>query len=399
MPGILDLVTPITISNYAKGAWDGVSQNNPMWDRWKAAGSFEYNVGGVNIVQPIESGRHAPQITAPGQDLSSMFVPKQRFVQATHTWGELTGAVVFDNGMMRRNSGDQALVKLRDKDIPAMIRDLLVANDGLAHQLLNKNGYTYAGTGLPMYGLPSCLLPVAATGLNGWDPATNTSTGIASAATDKEVCASSTSQTYGGLSLAYSGLTGVDGLEFDAYSPVLINSKSSVWTGTANDAANAMLKIMQHAVDRSCRISNTEASARPDLGIVDKTYFGYLGALIASKQTGYLVPSNKDSDNPSYGYKAVGMLRHAGLDWMWDENMMSRAGYVLNYSQMWFKSQPLFQNAGGTSAPMAKSGDESNIIETAITYDYARRTWIVTGTIPGQFVFNPRFQTAFREYA
>ncbi len=396
MPGVLDVITPVTIANYARGAWDNVSQNNPAFKEMKKRGAIEYDVGGDTIEGPIEAGRYAPIISAPGMDLTAEFVVKQRHKRYSHSWGECAIASVIDRGAMRRNSGDQALVKIRDVTVPAMWRDLLIADNGLAHQFLNMNGAVYTGTGLPFYGLPSCLLQPAATGLQGFD-GISTVTGTTPADTDMEVTAGSTSQTYGGLSLERSGLTGVDGLEPDAWTPTLINSSATAFSGTADDEANAMLKLTQYGVDRMSRFSQSDPSMRPSNAVGSFNFFRMMGALLAAKQTIYIDGGSKATETANLGY-GQHKLMHAGLEWFWDENCPASTWYILNYNKMKLKLEPLYKDQENGS-PIKTSGEDAGLIEANINFDPYRRQWLISGTIPGQFVFNPRYQCRISAYS
>jgi hypothetical protein len=249
MAGFLDIITPVTTANYALGAWDSISQNHPLWAMLKKQGSFSYDVGGTTIVQPIEAGRNLPIISAPGMDLTQYIKSNVRYAQATFTWGEITNVLGIDVGALRRNSGPQALVKLKEKEVPRMIKDTILGLYGLHWQFLNQNitvpTGTGASTGLPMGGLPSCLLQSGATGLrgsNGVFGAGTAPTYSALDAADIEAIPGTASQTYGSLSMApigsngagTGGLTGVDNAEFDAWTPTLVNTSSTSWaSGTA----------------------------------------------------------------------------------------------------------------------------------------------------------------------
>lgn len=396
MPGVLDVITPVTIANYARGAWDNVSQNNPGFKELKKRGGIEYDQGGDTVEGTIEAGRYSPIVSAPGMDLTAEFVVKQRHKRYSFSWGEVAIASVIDRGAMRRNSGDQALVKLRDVTVPAMWRDLLIATDGLAHQFLNQNGSTYSGTGLPFYGLPSCLLPPAATGLEGFNGIATVS-GSGCADTDIEAVPTSTSQTYGGLNMYRSGLGTVDGAEADAWTPTLINSSYTGFSGTADDEANAMLKITQYAVDRMSRFSQSDPSMRPNNAIGSFNYFRMLGALLAAKQTIYIDGGSKATETGNLGY-GQHKLMHAGLEWFWDENCPTSTWYVLNYNKIKLKLEPLYKDQENGS-PLKTSGEDAGLIEANINFDPYRRQWLISGTIPGQFVINPRYQCRISDFS
>lgn len=417
MPGFLDPATQTTIANYARGAWDDVAQNNPAFAELKKRGRIEYDVGGTTLEGVVEGGRYQPTISAPGMDLSGKYQPKVRHTRWSATWGEIVNATVLDRGMLRRNSGEQALVKLRDTEVPALIRDSLVGTNGLAYQLLQMNTTAGTSTGLPFNGIPSFLIGNGVKGdgadgstaysmataisdydLEGFNPATAAFTGAAPADTDKEVGigGAPTYQNFLGLSLKYNALTGIDNLEPDAWTPTLVNSSYSGWTGSADDEDDAIEKCLQYAVFRASRFSASDKSKLPSFGLLDKTFFEYLGAKKASRETIFVNPDKRGTATPDSGYNPH-ILFHAGLQWMWDENMPAETAYVMNFQQMDLKVEPLYQNRD--DAPIKVSGEDAGIMETDVTWDPIRRQYLVSATIPGQFIYNPRYFVRVSNYS
>lgn len=408
MAGFLDVITPVTIANYALGAWDGVSRHNPTLGYLRKEADWEFDVGGDHMEGAVEGGRIKPIISAPGMDLTTYIKPLVRYARWSLTWGEITSVLPIDVGALRRNSGPQALVKLKEKEVPAMIRDTLYGVDGLLHQFLNQNitipTGTNASAGLPIAGLPSLLLPPAATGLEGCDGNTGniTYTGVAVAATDKEATPGASSQTYATLSMKHGALTGVDNAEVDAWTPTLVNSSSTAWNGAASPSAN-IGTICQWAANRARRVSSTDPDKRPQLGLLSYDYFQYLGAKITAAQTIHITGGNENASTkvtqPSLG-TIDDVLPYAGLLWRWDERMPAKCGYVLNFRQIFARVQSLYKDLQNNSpSPLTKTGEDAGILETAITWDPIRRQWITTCTAPLQILANPRYQVRIGEYA
>jgi hypothetical protein len=405
MAGILDALTPTTIANYARGAWDGVSENNPFFSEWKKRGKINYDVGGDHLEGPLEAGRYQPTISAPGMDLSELFAPKVRHARWSGNWGELANALVLDRGLLRRNSGDQALVNLKKTEIPALFRDTIVGDNGLAYQILQQNATTYTGNGLPFYGLPTFLpgqADIANYDLEGFDPSAGTLTGAVPADTDIEVGIGNapTYQNYLGLSMKYNNLTTVDAREKDAWTPTLVNTSYTGWTGTNDDEANAVLIFCQYGVDRACRFSNGDTTKRPTFGILDFTTFRYMGAKIAAKQTIYVENQDKTLNSSNLGYGQF-QLMHAGLPWFWDENMPTGTqggGYVVNANFMTLNVQPLYKEQENGS-PLTVSGEDAGIMEACINFDPIRRQYLVSATIPAQLICHPRMFVRLGNYS
>lgn len=408
MAGILDALTPTTIANYAKGAWDGVAINAWFYREMKKRGCLKYDVGGDTIVQPLEAGRYLPITSAPGMDISDKFVAKVRHARFTFSWGEKLNALFIDRGLLRRNSGDQALVRLKDTEVPALYRDLLIASGGLLSDILTQHGGSYSGSGLPIYGLPSFLLPTGTTtsgaatsagaAINGFNPQTEASTGSAAAATDLEVCA--TTHTYGGLSLAPSGLTGIDGLQADANQPVLVNGSSSAWTGASavNDEADVIEVVLQHLIDRLSRFGDNDPTMLPEFGMLDKAYYRFLGAKKAGREQVFVMPSQRSPDTPDTGYEPLKGLFHAGVFWRWEALMSAYSAYAGNMNKLQFHVQPLYkeQSDGG---PLRVSGEEAGIMETALSFIPEKRGYALSATVPGQLTGEPRYWGCVRRYA
>ena len=398
MAGFLDIVTPVTIANYALGATESASVHNPGFKMMREAADWEHDVGGVNATWQAEVGYDKPIISAPGMDLTGQLRSTNRHVQASLNWGEIAGVKTVDNGALRRNSGKAALVKLRDKEIPAMLLGILLRADGFWSQFLNQNissptqadGNTV--TGLPMAGLPSALLAPGTSGLLGYN-GLSTYTGLVVAATDKEAVPPAAS-TYGGLSMGNAGLSGIDNLQNDAWTPTLVNTVSTAWNGVAS-ASGAIHLWLQHLANRMRRFSSGDPSQRPDpmrSGWMSFDHFQALSAYIATKQGIYL-QGKAGAETQVAGLGTDGdALPHAGMLWRWDERMPAACTYVIPWAQVQILMQTLYAGIEGPGNPLGKSGEDAGLIETAITYDPVRRQWIVTGTLPGQIVLkSPRY--------
>lgn len=398
MAGVLDALNPTTIANYARGAWDGVSINSWAVQALKQAGSFQFDVGGDSLSGPIEAGRYQPTITAPGQDLSSLFTPKVRHARWNFAWGELTNALVIDKGLLRRNSGDQALVRLKDTEIPALYRDTFVGTNGFVWQMYQQDGGAYTGSGLPFYGLPSFLASSSNSAANclGWNSGTKASTGSAPAATDREI--HWTSRTYGGLSLAPSGLTGMDNAQYDAYMPVMVNQTSSAWTGSAPGTGNTAIEVaLQHLITRLSRFGTNDPSLMPKFAVLDSEYYRLLGERKAAREQIFVNVDNRKTADTETGFEPIRGLFHAGAFWRWDELMPARTGYAGAPSKATFYTQPLYSAL--EASPLSVRGDDAGIIESVLEEDPLRRQYLLSATVPGQFVFQPRYWGRIGDYA
>lgn len=428
MSGSQDPIAATTLANVARGAWDGVSANYPVFQEIKKAGGVEYDVAGgsdgsqlnsstYELSGAIEAGRQHPSISAPGTDISALYVHKQRHKRWTGSFGEIVNGQAFDRGAMRRNKGSQ-IVDLSKTELPSMVKDTIVGTNGLAHQILQMNASVCAATGLPIYGLPT-LLPgngydgvntynmgalstgaSATTGTASGDYAlqgftaptgsgSGTLTGAIPASTDKEVAITSTSLTYLGLPLKPGAITGVDSAQWDAWTPTLVNTAASGWTGTAQDEDDAIEKFLSYLVFRLSRFSSSDKSKLPNVGLLDRNFFEYLGAKKSSRETIFVTPDQKSPIVPDTSWP-VHFIFHAGVRWFWDENMPVDTAYCYSAQQMKLKVQPLYRDLEQGN-PLKVSGEDAGILETEITRDPNRRQWLASATFPGQLICSPRY--------
>lgn len=378
MSSVQDILSPVTISNYGRTVVDGIVQHNPFWKLLKEKGQIERNVGGDLFTWNLEAGRFAPRITSDDEDLSSNYTPRKRYQRPQLNWGQIVLQTRFSKGILRQNNGMQALVKLRDTEIPRMFFDGIYNTNGLHYQILNQVGSAYTGTGLPMFGLPSVF-----------------STVTYSASVKEGTIGSAV--TYAGLSAALSGLVAlVDGAEPDAWTPTAVNTTCNTFgTGSAVFQTNA-LEVLTYALTRSNRFSNNDPTKRASMFLLQQQQFISFATRIEQKQTIFV--SDKVGTNPQQGLGSnVDMLWHAGVPVYWDENLPSTnggTGYCLNLAQMGMKMQPLVKwGAVANDGGMGTDGEDNEWFELDLDFNSSRRSLLVAATLPGQFWFNPRFVT------
>ncbi len=418
MSGSQDILLGTTLPNIARGAWDGVSAYHELYKALQAKGSIEYDVEGgsdgstlnstsYELSGSIEAGRIQPSISSPGKDISSLYQAKKRFARWVATFGEIVNAIPLDRGALRRNKGSQ-IVDLSKSEIPAMLRDLIEGTNGLTHQILQLAQPVYAGTDLPMYGLPS-LLPgngytgsaayALSTAITDWDlegfapPTTagsnGTLSGSAVADTDAEAAIGNapTYQNYLGLSMKQGALS-VDGAQWDAWSPTLVNSSATQWTGTADQTSLAMEKALSYMVFRLSRFG-MDPSKRPNVGLLDALFFQYLGQLKASRETIFVTDKKRDTTVADTGYP-VDAIYHAGVKWTPEVNMPASTAYAFPAERMKLKVQPLYRGLDSGN-PLQTSGADAGIIEVEVVPDPTRRQWLCNGTLPAQVICEPRY--------
>jgi hypothetical protein len=419
MAGILDSLSATTITNYKKGAIDSVVENNPFLSVLFNKAQVERKQSGDALEGVIEAGRFSPRFSAPGEDRSGYYTSKARHKRWRLDWSEISVEDSVDFGVLRRNNGPQALVSTAETEIPAIYRDILTnGSTSLNGAILSNNGDSNIFTtgGLPLMGLPT-LLPGASAqqtvaqaitsyDLEGFNPDTGALTGAAPADTDLEVGigGSATATNYAGLSLKYNALTGVDGLKADSWTPTLVNTSATAWSGTNDDEANAITKYTQYAIQRASRFSNQDQKFRPTFCVTTNDQLYKLGAKLTSIQNVYLKPGDDTTNKWGTGFKTDGMIFHAGL-WFWfDQSVPTGRGYVINANMAKLFLQPAFDTIENESIPpqfnTTGSGVAmSDLIESHIHFDPSYLRLVVAALINGQTWFHPRYQAAWDAYS
>lgn len=416
--GVLDALTATTITNYKKGAIDSVVENNPFLSVLFNKAKVERNQAGDSLKGPIEAGRFVPRFSAPGEDRSGKYTSKSHHKRWTSNWAEISVEDSVDFGVLRRNNGKEALVDIAAREVPAIFRDILTnGNTSLNGAILANNSASgiYTSGGLPIDGLPT-LLPGASAqqavaaaitsyDLEGFNPETGALTGSAPADTDKEVGigGAPTVQNYCGLSMKYNALTDVDGLKADAWTPTLVNTSASEWSGTADDEANAIKNYTQYAINRASRFSNQDQNFRPTFAVTTQDQLYKLGAKLTSIQNVYLKPGDDTANKWGTGFKTDGMIFHAGL-WFWfDASVPTGRGYVINANMAKLFLQPSYDTYDSESIPPkfnTKGGvPMSDLIESHVHFDPSYLRLVVAALVNGQIWFHPRYQAAWDAYS
>lgn len=374
MSTVNEVFAASTITNYGKRIVDGVTQHNPFWALLKEKGKIERNVSGDAFTWNLEAGRHDVHVTSDDQDVSDLYTPRARWKRPQLDWGQISSFRRFGKGILRQNAGKEALVKIRDKEIPAMYRDAIFNTNGLHHQILNIAGASYTGNGLTMYGLPSLFSGVS------WSDSLKEGT-------------IGTGATYAGLPLSISGLVGsLDGAERDAWTPNAINTTSSAWAGGtgAQTFRDNAFEILTYGLSRTDRFANNDTSKRASLILLTQNMFTDLGYRIEGKQTYFITKKVGENEVQGLGSN-TDMLYHGGRPVSWDENLPADTGYILVMDMLGFCMQPKAEWGKVADSGMATDGEDSDWFELDLDYNTARRSLLASITLPGQFrIDSPR---------
>lgn len=379
MPTPTQVIDPITIDNYGRMAWDDIVQHYPTARTFMQKGNINRDQGGLALTWPIEAGRNDVHITQDFEDVAQLYTLRRPYSQPTVDWGQLAVLRAISKGELKKNSGNQALVKFGRKVVPSMFRDGLVGpTNSLFWQFFNINAYSYttANGKVPFAGLPSIF-----TG----------TTAITWSSTAKEGTINNTN--YAGLSCVLGGLSStVDGAENDAWTPTAINTTSTAWAGaTATFRTNAF-EILSYAISAGSRFDANDMTKQISEIVTTRAYYNDVAYQMNQKQSFLLEKAVGKKAVFGIGQDVMNGLEHNGVPIRWDALMPASTFYGLNYDQMWLDLMPKMEFSNDGNAVLTTSGDNDSIFETEVRYNDGRRAVTVSATVDGQFRYNPRYQ-------
>jgi hypothetical protein len=387
-----DVISPITIANYGRAAWENATTYTPSLGMLREKGKIKRTSGGNIMEWPVNAGNHAAFTTGEYQDVQALYTPTTRHARAVLPWGQ---KAVFD-GMsqtaFKKNRGDEALVDFKNDNIPAMFaalmtegpNDVNVGTGSLNFDFLNQNGESYTGQGLPLHGLPTVFR---------FD---NVTTG------DQEAVVTAGAE-YAGLSLEEGALASVDNPELRAWTPTGINTNYD-WNNDASADGDLSLSnwaaVLSYA--QTALTWGTAADKRPDCFLASKDYFNIGREYIRSVQKIEISRQDKGDGKWGLGNSADGFYDN-GIMVYWDENMPAATGYMLNFDQIMMKYLPAIGPSSGDKYPGKKGGDlngyPSDLVDCEVSYESGRRGLAVSLTSDLQFGINPRFQGIVKAFA
>jgi hypothetical protein len=384
MPTPQEVINPITIDNYSRSEWNNVLQSYPTAKMFFQKGNISRDQHGLSTVWPIYAGHNTVETTSDYQDVSSLYTMVVNDTRAQLDWGQYAVFKAVSKGQLKRNNGQEALVKYAREAIPRMYRDGLKAATGsLFWQFYNRNGQSYTATAsnagkIPFYGLPSVF-----TGNSAITWSSNTNTGTIN------------NTNYGGLSCVLNGLTTVDNAESDAWTPSAFNTTSTGWQGGTANATfryNAF-EILTAAISASARFDDGNEEYQPSAVMLTRANYNDVAYQMNQKQSFLLQKSVGKGATFGIGQDMHKGLEHNGIPLFWDFHLPTGEGYVLNFNQMWLDIMPKLEFSGDNAGQLRVSGDDESIYETEVKYNDGRRAVTVSATVDGQFRVNPRYQT------
>jgi hypothetical protein len=377
MPTPQQVIDPITIDNYGRMAWENILESYPTANQFFKKGNITRDCHGNQLTWPIEAGRNDVYITQDYEDVTTNYQMTRAYAQPSIDWAQLAVFKAISKGQLKRNNGKEALVQWSKKAIPAMYRDGLNGPTlSLFDQFFNMNIQSYT-TKVAFAGLPSVFTGNAA---------------ITWSSTAKEGTINNTN--YAGLSCVLSGITTVDNVEADAWTPTAVNTTSTAWAGGSGNATfqyNAF-EILTYGISAASRFSPTDESQNPDEVVLTRAMYNSVAYQMQQKQSFLLTKGVGKGASFGIGMDVAKGLEHNGVPIRWDGHLATSTGYILNYSQMWLDFLPKMEFSGDSVGELKRSGDDESIFETEIRYNDGRRALTVSATTDGQFRINPRNQ-------
>jgi hypothetical protein len=221
-----------------------------------------------------------------------------------------------------------------------------------------------------------------------WNPVSQSaSTAATAVAASKEIRPDT---DYGGLSTKPGdNISGVQNKTLEAYSPVIVNSKSTAFgtgTGTFKDAC---LDALRHQIRRVTR--GRDMSDRPDLALYTSDDYETIKAKIQSDVNQQVVLSDAPK-SPDAGMYPRTFLPYEGVTVMFDLSMPQYVNYVLNTDYLWFSVFPdRRDNMLGKKGPI--EGDVNKMFMVDMAKDIDQGAWKVVVQMAGQIYGNPHHQS------
>lgn len=407
MSTIQEVITPITIKNFLKDEWDNAINRSPTLGLLVQKGHVRKHLGGdPGSEWPVYVGQSNILTTHYDQDVSAEYKPVRRHERAILDWGQKSAFERLSKGAMKRNGGDAALVKYATETVPNMIRDLISQGTGtvstgkgsLCADLLQMNGGSYTGTGLPLYGFPSIF---------------QFDTGA-----DAIEASVTSGATYAGLSLESTGLAS-DTLSDSVWTPKGINANDDGWAADTSTTGFATVtsvgnpvcfEILSYALNEVTYDPMSEAY-KPDCVLMDKLYYNIMRRALGDKQKFYLTAGHGDSGKVFGAGSSSEYAMHDGVPIYMDRNMAASTAIVANFNQIWLDYLPVMAGLSGDKAPIKKGragGDGKDrkglshpaldIFDVEVDYDRNRRGVMVGVSADLKFRINPRYQAKIANF-
>lgn len=356
------------ISHYFKSFWENTTNHRAALQALMKRGHIETGISGKNLVWDFRAGRH--QDTDYGEAETIDITRKNHYAQANLPWSFLTVSDAITRDEIAMSQGPEAIVRHEKELLKNLTNDF---ETRINYRFLNTDGP--ASSGNVLYGVPSFFGYAGGT-----------------AAGDREAVAS---DTYAGQSTALNGVTGVDNVEADAWTPTIVNYTSTAFnSGSAATWAGQALKVITYAKDQIT--FGTKAEEQPDLMFVTRQMLSDLKNLITSQQR--MVITTAPGDSGPQGLGITGSVQHDGLEVVMDADQPTDEAYMLNFRQIWMECLPKV-SLESTGPKLSGSNKKPDYFEVATQDDIRSNGILVRVNLRSQFRFNPRYHARLKNIA
>lgn len=346
-----------------KGAWDAVQNHRPVFQALKKRGHINKGIAGKRLDWDVRAARYNVEAYDDLQRIE--FARRNQYILAQLPWGMLAMKDVLSRDEIAMASGPDAMEAIHKRLISNMTDDFQTR---VNFQFLRQDGAA-TGAGNVLHGVPTFIAGVDAASAND----------------------ATMSDTYAGHSTALSGLTGVDDVETDAWTPSGIDSSSTEWTSFAT--ATSALKIVNYAIDRCTKGSMSKD--RPDLLIFHRTMLSTLKAAVTSQQQGMI----SGTPGGTQGLGIPGALEINGVECVFDADMAAGEAYVLNFNHIHMDLLPVPEIVEGYGAiPDGGKSGKADYFEVLVDSDIGTNGICVRANFRAQFRFSPRHQGIIKAY-
>jgi hypothetical protein len=197
--------------------------------------------------------------------------------------------------------------------------------------------------------------------------------------------------TYANISTASGGITNVDNVEPDAWTPQIINYSSTGWNTTGVSWRANLREVLTFAHDRATK--GNEASERPDLGILDRTMFSTMKDVLASSQR--LIVNGSPQANSNIGLGIPGGVEYDGVEYIFDNDQTANVGHLLNFNHIYLDVLAVPEAPAAGKIPGGGSSGKDDMFEVLVKEDITTNGVLVRVNFRAQLRFHPRYQGKF----
>ncbi len=375
-------VSTVTHQQYMRTVWDETKKVNPLLELADKKGVIETEENpGTYCEWKVKLGEFTADYRT---DLAERtFARKNHYATASCGWSFIETTAALSERDLILNRNENAIVKLGDRIIQDLAKDF---RKDVSRRFLTENaGSTtsvgqaaYAGGNLPIQGLTTLFHA---------DSTPKTHSGTGTSATNLTATNSKRVQAVGdycGLSKTPGGISGVDGIVADAWTPNLTNITYQWVSGTAGTWAADCVRIATHMMTE-LSYGNT-AEDRPDLGLMTRDMYTAFKSILQDKQRLMIDDTPK---SPDAGMYPRVHLPFEGAMFTFDEDQIAGLFSLINTDKLQIKVVP----AGiKRASDGAFAGHTDELFNITTKHDIRQGADLAVATFITQMIAHPKYQ-------